>query len=70
MTSTTTRLTAVQRDVLARLRDGWVLRRSPLGLWDLEKPGEASRHVGASTAFSLWKRLMVRTDDGIYWLLA
>lgn len=54
-------LTRVQKDVIERMRDGWEL----VGNWrsfELRKLGEASRHVGDSTVWSL-----VHTHKLVHW---
>ncbi len=64
------RPTAVQRDVLDRLRAGWRIPRVLCaGDWLLCKPGQPSRHVADATVYSLLRRGLIKRDDSTPWNL-
>lgn len=66
---TARRLTAVQKDVLERLKDGWVLRG--FVPQEMTKHGEALRHIKSSTRDSLERRgLIVWEWTSHQWVLA
>ncbi len=54
------RLTAVQRDVIERLKDGWKYHPSGAIHFCLTKEGEAPRHVKSVTHWSLVERGLLR----------
>lgn len=62
----TPRLTAVQKDVLDRLRDGWELYGTIGRSYGMHKRGEAYRHVAAVTVDSLVARHLI-CHDGQGW---
>lgn len=59
----------VQRDVIGRLRDGWVLTGG-LFSYVLVKEGEPSRHVANSTVSALVRRDVIQNDGPWSWRLA
>src|SRR4051812_45129344 len=58
------RLTKVQRDVIARMRDGWDLYVYFAGTAWMTKDGEPSRHVSIRTTGSLERRGVIQVSIG------